>query len=332
MTTTVGIVGAGYIARVHAERLMRQEDVDVVAVADPSRERASALATSVGAAACADASSLLDAHRPDALFICVPPFAHGKPEAAALERGVPFFVEKPIALDLAGAEAVAGQVRAKRLVTAVGYHWRHADVVEGAANLLRGRQVRLVQGYWLSSTPGAPWWIRKDRSGGQILEQTTHVFDLIRLFVGEVIALQGSACVTSRPALPDADVADVSVVTLRFASGAIGVVTSTCLLGAARRVGLHLIGDGLSVELAARGPGGGPPLEISVDGAAGMETTTGRNDPFDAEQRDFLAAVRGESDATRVPYEEALRTHRLAFAAARSCDDGVAVELPGADA
>lgn len=326
--TRIGIVGAGYIAKLHAERLVRQPNVDVVAIADPSLERASALAELVEGTPHADASDLLDRHQIDALFICVPPFAHGPPEAAALERRIPFFVEKPLAIDAKTAESIAEQVRALKLLTAVGYHWRHVDVVREAARLLEGHDIRLVQGYWLSSTPGASWWVRRDRSGGQILEQTTHLFDLIRVLVGEVIAVEGAACKTSRAAFGESDIADVSVVTLRFESGAIGVVSSTCLLNSARRVGLHLIADGLSVEVAAKGRGGGPPFELLMDRKTGTDTIEGSNDPFETEQEDFLACVRGESANTAVPYEEALRSHRLALAAATSCDRGVRVELP----
>jgi hypothetical protein len=50
---------------------------------------------------------MLDKEGLDALYICVSPFAHGGPEAAAIERGLPFFVQKPPAVDRDTAEKIA---------------------------------------------------------------------------------------------------------------------------------------------------------------------------------------------------------------------------------
>ena len=50
---------------------------------------------------------MLDAEGLDAAYVCVPPFAHGAPELAVFERGLPFFVEKPLAADLETAEQIA---------------------------------------------------------------------------------------------------------------------------------------------------------------------------------------------------------------------------------
>ena len=77
-----------------------------------------------------DGLALLASEELDAVWMCVPPFAHGPLEAAALERKLPFFVEKPIGLDLDGAVEVADRVVAAGLLTAVGYHWRHLEVLQ----------------------------------------------------------------------------------------------------------------------------------------------------------------------------------------------------------
>ena len=68
----------------------------------------------------------------DAVYICIPPFAHGDVEAAVIAAGLPFFVEKPLSLDIAAAEAIAREVQQRGLITAVGYHWRYLDTVEEA--------------------------------------------------------------------------------------------------------------------------------------------------------------------------------------------------------
>ena len=116
----VGCVGTGFIASRHLEALTRFADVEVVAVADAVRERAGATAAQYGAVAYDDGLALLAAEDLDAVWLCVPPFAHGPLESAALDRNLPFTVERPLALDLATAFAIADEVRRRARTTAVG--------------------------------------------------------------------------------------------------------------------------------------------------------------------------------------------------------------------
>lgn len=76
-----------------------------------------------------DWRSMLDKEHLDAVFICVPPFVHGPPEMELAERGIPFLVEKPLAVDAEIAEAIGVAVARAWLVTAVGYHWRWLDTL-----------------------------------------------------------------------------------------------------------------------------------------------------------------------------------------------------------
>ena len=323
--TRIGVLGAGFIGRRHLDKLLGFEDVRVVAVADSLIDRAREAAASSGATAYDDYRRMLDDNELDALYICVPPFAHGAPEMAALERGLPFFVEKPLAVDLETAETIARGVQDRELVTAVGYHWRYLDTTERVRELLSENPARLALGYWLDTTPPPDWWVREAGSGGQMVEQTTHIFDLARLLVGEVTRMYAASAKTERPTFPSADVGDVSVAALHFASGALGTVSSTCLLRGPHRIGLHLFCEGMVVELSE--------FELVVDAGEGRPIRKAQGDPFAREDRDFVDAVRGEADRIRVPYAEAIRTHRLATAAARAAREGRVVELrpDGAD-
>ena len=317
--TRIGVLGAGFVGKEHLDRLLSFDDVRVVAVADPLLDRAREQAARCGATAHDDYEQMLDAEELDALYICVPPFAHGPPERAAIERGLPFFVEKPLALDLETAEEIARSVQGKGLVTAAGYHWRYFDFVEKAQELLSENPARLVLGYWLDTTPPVDWWVLQARSGGQMIEQTTHVFDLARLLAGEVRKVYATSARTERPAFPNADVGDVSVATLHFDSGALGTVSSTCLLAGPHRVGLHLFCEGVALEMSR--------LDLVVDDGQDRRVYELRSDAFAREDRDFIDAVRGRENRIRAPYAEALQTHRLAVAAASSAREGRVLEL-----
>ena len=89
----VGCVGTGFIAGRHLAALASFPDVEVVAVADPLRERAEDAAGRLGARAYDDGLALLAQEELDAVWLCVPPYAHGPLELAAVDRDLPFFVE-----------------------------------------------------------------------------------------------------------------------------------------------------------------------------------------------------------------------------------------------
>jgi predicted dehydrogenase len=370
------MVGAGAVAARHARTLLAMDGVEVAGVADPALERARELADEVGAAAYPNHMELLDAGRLDALYICVPPFAHGPPELAAIDAGLPFFVEKPVAIDEPTATSIATRLAGRPLVTCTGYHWRWLDIFDRAAELLADRPARLVQCSWLDKVPPPTWWLRRDGSGGQTIEQTTHVLDVARGLAGEVTEVHAFAsraaappaqeaapsrptaprqraapshptaprqrAAPSRPtsrsvgprtgrvaegakeggqlstapaeaALPGADIPDVSVASLRFASGAVGTVASTCLLPRLHRAGVQVVADGLSLELSET------ELLVEIDGRRTDYRADADARPWP--DRDFVAAVRGGPDRIRVPWAEAYRTHLLACAITRSAEE-----------
>ena len=308
--TRIGFIGAGIIANRHLGNLLGFDDVSVVAVADLQLDRAREQADRCGGAAYVEAGEMLDREVLDAVYVCVPPFAHGAPELAVLERGLPFFVEKPVGIDLETAETIARGVRERGVVTATGYHWRYLDIVDRARDLLADNPARLALGYWLDFTPPPPWWTREAKSGGQMVEQTTHVFDLARYLVGDVERVYAAGARLERPAFPTADIWDVSTATLHFTSGALGTVASTCLLNWPHRIGLHLYCEGMAVELSE--------WEIMVDVGKGRPIQQATGDPMVREDRDFVDAVQGKPNRVRAPYHEALETHRVVTAAVRS--------------
>ncbi|MEU7590589.1 Gfo/Idh/MocA family oxidoreductase [Micromonospora sp. NPDC049230] len=314
----VGLVGAGGVAQRHARVLASFDDVEVVAVTDVTPEAASALAAQHGARSCADVAELL-ASGPDAVYVCVPPFAHGPAEEAVLDAGVPMFVEKPVAVDLHTAERIADLVARSGLRTAVGHHWRYLTVLDEARELLADRPVRMVSGAWLDKVPPVAWWSRRDRSGGPVVEQAAHVLDLIRVLAGEVTEVTAYGNGTPPP-VDGADIDSVTTAALRFADGAVGTLSAACVLGWKHRAGVEILADGLA-------------LALTEDGLTIRDADGERHIPADPEaarvavDRAFVDAVRGVGDDVRVPYAEALATQRLALAVADSARTGATVRL-----
>lgn len=317
-TTRVGLIGAGGVAQRHARVLSELPGVHLAGVTDVVPAAAGKLAADHGTRAFAGVRELLDAGL-DAAYVCVPPFAHGDAERTVITAGIPLFVEKPIALDLDTAQEIGSLIAERDLLTAVGHHWRYLAIVETAKTLLQDRPVRLVSGAWLDKVPPVSWWPKADRSGGPVVEQAAHVLDLARYLAGEVTEVWAAGNGTP----PDVDGADVDGATaaaLRFASGAVGTVAATCVLGWKERAGLEIYADGMALAISETG--------LVVRDADGSRTVD--SDPESARvavDRAFIAAVRGEEQDIRVPYAEALRTHTLALAVAESAATGKAVSL-----
>ena len=73
----------------------------------------------------------------------------------------------------------------------MGYHWRYLDTVDEARARLADNPAQLMTGFWLDQTPPPEWWWREDASGGQVVEQATHIIDLARFLAGDVTEVFG---------------------------------------------------------------------------------------------------------------------------------------------
>lgn len=323
MTVRIAMIGAGGVARRHAQVLDGLPGVQVTAVADAVPEVAQGLARDCGAQAYADAEQALERGEVDAAYVCVPPFAHGDAERAVIARGLPLFVEKPVSADLATSTALAAEIELAGIATGTGYHWRCLDVLEEVRERLAGAPAYLAAGYWLDKRPPVGWWSDTTRSGGQVVEQLTHVLDLARLLLGEPVEVYAAG--VRVPATQDVleldgqrgDVDDATAVTLRFAGGAVATMAATSLLDAKHRAGLHTYSRSLVTEIAETGA-------VLVD-AGGRRELTPTEDPKVVVDREFVEVVRGERAATRAPYAEAVRSHAVACAVAESARSGAPV-------
>lgn len=314
----IGFIGVGGIAQEHLRNLRQIGGARVVAVCDVDRQRAELVAGEWGARSYAEYEPMLEREELDGLYICVPPFAHLGQELVAAERRVPFLVEKPIEVGTAYAERVAGAVQGSGLTTSVGYHWRYFASVERARELISDRTVGMALGYWMDSMPPPLWWRQRHLSGGQFVEQATHVVDLARYLMGDIVQVYAQMATRVLGEVDDFTIPDVGTVTVRFASGALGSFSNACI-GAPGPIALHLYLKDLTLEVGGH---------LTVRSREDVQEHHEHPNAYLAEDEAFLHAVRtGDTSRIRSPYGDALKTQRVCVAANHSAETGQPVRL-----
>jgi len=316
----LGFIGSGGNAGRHMRDLKTIEGTELVAFCDVVMEKAENAARQYEGRAYEDYNEMLDKEELDAVYISIPPFAHGGPERALIKAGVPMFVEKPVHMDVKDAREIAKMVDDAGLITATGYQERYLDVIATARELLRDRQVGFFMGYWMGGMPGK-WWPEKAKSGGQILEQTTHEVDLARYLFGEVKTVHA---VQRKGLVPNADydVEEASAVSMEFESGVFGVMFSACFIKAGmRRSGLDIFCADGSLEYRLR-------KSLVLSTAEGTETWEVKNKCTIDMDSTFVEAVRtGDGSKILSPYADAVKSAEVSIAANESMETGKTIIL-----
>ena len=222
----IGFIGCGGNASGHMNTLENIDSARIVATCDIDENRANAAAQKHDANPYIDHRSMLERADLDAIYLSLPVFAHGQPELDVIDRGLPFLVEKPVAINMDIAHQVEEAVRKADLITCVGYQLRYLGATKFARQILTKNVASMGIGkYWSGTGRGNPdAWIRQmSKSGGQLLEQATHTIDTMRYLLGEVEEVH--AMQTSR-VLTEIDCPDSNIVSLKFENGAVGSLTT----------------------------------------------------------------------------------------------------------
>jgi len=209
----IGIMGAGYIAAVHAGVLARDDRVQLAAVYDVAPKCAEQLAATHNATAVATILELLE--RSDAVFITTPNTQHVSLAMASIETGKHVFCEKPLATNVADAERVFKKASEGRSMFQVGHNRRFAPVYTTLKRMLsethapHSAHVKMNRGELLK-----PEWTGDPAvTGGFLYETPIHMFDMMRFLFGEVESLHAAG---STHEYKETD--DFSVL-LKFANG-----------------------------------------------------------------------------------------------------------------
>lgn len=314
----IGVIGAGRRGVAHA-RAATELGATLVAVADPDALRAGRLSDGT-ARTYADPAEMLARERLDVVYVTSPPYLHREHTLAALTAGSHVLLEKPIALSMEEAREIgAAAERAGRLVHVCQQH-RYSALADLARERLAGRRVALVHAWLYRQTPDIPGnWDRR-WGGGHVVEWGIHYLDLCRYLLGEVEWVSATYTEQVLAGRPGWNNWDAYAVALRYASGAVGTLTSTYAAwpGIEGAGGLDIVADGLLLRFRGH--------RLSLLSPEGEEIVEESGDTTAAINAAFLTAIRtGDLGSLRIDYPDAVRTLALVLAANRSAELGTPV-------
>lgn len=252
-----GLLGCGRIAKRHSELLGGNHIVGakLTAVCDPIRARADALASKFSVPSHYDHDDFLARKDIDAVSVLTPSGLHAQHVIACAKAGKHVVVEKPMALRLEDADDMiraCDQAGVKLFI--VKQNRFNVPVVKAHEALKMGRFGKLIlgtvrvrwcrdQAYYDQDDWRGTWAY----DGGVLSNQASHHIDLLEWFFGDVVSVQARAIT----ALAKIETEDTAVATLKFKSGALGIIEATTAARPTDLEGsLSILGEKGTVEIS----------------------------------------------------------------------------------
>jgi predicted dehydrogenase len=325
------ILGCGGFARRHAQLFASlPEQFHLTAFCDVSIDRAQSFARDFGqgqAAVFSDHHALFDQAPLDLVAVCLPPFGHSDEVECAASRGVHVFIEKPLALSSEHAWRMVAAAEAAGIVTQVGFMYRFGAAIQYLRKLMASGEagpVGLMSARYFCNSLHADWWRRRDKSGGQLVEQVIHMVDLMRYLLGDAVTVYSQQKNLFHSDIADYTVEDVSATVFGFANGGIGVLYATNGAIPGKWINdYRVVARNMTAEFADANHAqfvftGEPELRT--------ETVAGEEDYYRSEMLDLHAAIVASRPAS-TPMREGAKSLDTALAATKSAATGTVVTL-----
>lgn len=312
----VGFIGCGGIAGAHMNTLSKISDVKFAGLCDIDEARVKKASSTYGGKSFTDYKKMLNEVEMDICYICLPPFAHEQQEISCIEKGIPFFVEKPVHIDLKKAKEIFGRIKEKNLITAVGYQDRYQTIIDYIKPFFKENNLGFFAGWWVGGMPGVYWWRRKEMSGGQIVEQTTHIYDMARYLVGEPVEIFSVKSTGLMKDIEKYNVEDASAVSICFENGVIGTIVSGCFANAAGKVGIDFYFKDKKINYEER-------ANVEINYGNKIEKINQTEDPLACEDKTIIEAIKTNNKRLiKSSYEDGLKTLAFTLTANKSIETG----------
>lgn len=320
---SIGILGLGGMGRTHARHYANVADCALTHGFDLDTARAAAFSADFPITLTDSAEALMDAV--DAIDVCTPTPTHHPLLMEALKRGKPILCEKPMCRTALECEVIVEEVARRGVTFMPAQVLRYFPEFERAHKLVRDGAVgtpaaiRTRRGGAFPKHAGA-WFGDFEQSGGVLLDLLVHDFDWLRWTFGEVERVYAKGLLFA-----DMPHKDYALVTLRFASGALGHVEGSWADPGGFRATFEVCGDKGMIEYDSRKV---YPVLVSREGEpqAKESPMLPGDDPYRRELAHFVerAAARKPTDITA---EDGWKAVIIAESAVRSLRTGKPVRV-----
>lgn len=127
----------------------------------------------------------------DAVIVATPDFLHEEHAVAVLERGLALYLEKPMALTVAGCDRILATAKKHRARLYVGHNMRHMAFVRKMKALIDGGAIGEVKACWCRHFVGhggdfyfRDWHAERRFTNGLLLQKAAHDIDIIHWLCG----------------------------------------------------------------------------------------------------------------------------------------------------
>ena len=250
----VALAGCGRISRNHFDAIAKVEGLQLVAVADSDRSRATTVGAEQGVPAFSSVEEMLSAVPSDLVAICTPSGLHPQHGILAARAGRHVLTEKPMAISLEAADQLVQTcdasgvhlfvVKQNRLNPPIQLLKRAVDKGRFGRLYMANVTVRWTrpQDYY----DAEPWRGTWEFDGGAIMNQASHYVDLMQWLVGPVESVMAKTATQARRI----EAEDSGAAVMRFRSGALGVLEVSVLTYPRNLEGsITLLGEKGSVKI-----------------------------------------------------------------------------------
>jgi predicted dehydrogenase len=127
----------------------------------------------------------------DAVMITTPDYLHEKHAVAALNAGIPVYLEKPMAITIKGCDRILTAAKKKKVKLFVGHNMRYMTIIRKMKALVDEGRIGEVRSVWcrhfISYGGDAyfrDWHSERSKSTGMLLQKGAHDIDVMHWLTG----------------------------------------------------------------------------------------------------------------------------------------------------